>query len=153
MQCAHLQEASDAGRSARRGERSNQLNVGTRERRPAGLVQYSHKVYDRIRAGQQARERHAIEDVGFDHLDRRQQDQVLGRLAAARGHDDVVSGRGESGHQVAADESAAAHDDDALRRAVHSALAAIGSFTVAPRGATIPKRAVRVCGAAPNACA
>ncbi len=78
---------------------------------------------------------------------------MLGRLAAARRHDDVVSGGGQARHQVAADESAAADDHDALRGAVHSVLAAIGSITAAPRGATVPKRVVSDCGAPPNACA
>jgi hypothetical protein len=153
VQRAHLQEAPDARRGASRRERSGEFHVRTRERRATRLVQYSHEVHYGGRAGKKPRERHAIEHVGFDHFDRRQQDQVLGRLAAARRHHNVVPRGGQARHQVAANKSAAAHDHDTLHRVVHSVLAAIGSITTAPRGATTPKRAVSDCGAPPNACA
>jgi len=74
-------------------------------------------------------------------------------FAAARRHDDFVPLGRQTRYQMAPDESAAAHDHDALRCHGHSALAVMGSTTTAPRGATTPKRAVSDTGAAPNACA
>ena len=95
--------------------------------------------------------RAAIEDIGLDNLDRRQQDQVFCRFAPARRHDDFISVAGKSRHQMASDKAAAAHDHHTLRGRGHSVFA-MGSTTTAPRGATVPRRAVSDTGEPPNAC-
>ena len=58
------------------------------------------------------RESPRIMDVGLDNIDRGQQDQVPGSLAAARGHDDAAPAGTQAADQVPADETAAAQHDD-----------------------------------------
>ena len=101
-----------------------------------------------------ARQRARIVDVGLDHVDRRQQDQVLGILAPARRHDDAMPGGREARDHVAADEAAAAQDDDADGSAIGYSVSSAAELTTGPlRGATMPRRAVSGCDSVLNACA
>jgi hypothetical protein len=49
-------------------------------------VQDADQVDHRLLAGGEPRQHARREHVGLDHVDRRQQDEVLGALAASRGH-------------------------------------------------------------------
>jgi hypothetical protein len=52
-----------------------------------------------------------IVDVRLEHVDRRQQQQVLGALATARRHEDAPSIGNEASHHVAPDEAASSQDE------------------------------------------
>ena len=77
-------------------------------------VEYAGKVHHRVAPGGQLRERVRIESVDLHHVYRRQEDQVLGALAAARGNRDACTARGERGHQVPADKTGTSDDQNVL---------------------------------------
>ena len=86
-------------------------------------------------------------DVGLDHLDGGQQEEVPRVVAPAGGDDDACAVGDEPGDDVPADEAAAADDQDpALRHGADSLAqgdsARAPPFGAAPRGATVPRRTV-----------
>ena len=119
-QRADMQQPAHAVRAAGGDDGLRQLDMHAREIRAvvvrpalvapaAAPVEDADQVVDRVLAGAQPLEHAGRHDVGLDHVDRRQQDEVLGALAAARGDRDAHAGGGERRDQVAADEARAAH--------------------------------------------
>ena len=84
-----------------------------RERLRAGLVQDADEIDHGVGAAHQLAQAPAIVDVALDEVDRRQQDQMLAALAAARRHDDLVAGGDQIRDDVPADEARAAQHEDA----------------------------------------
>ena len=84
--------------------------------RPAGraAVQHADEVDDGVAAAHQAVEDARRIDVGLDHIDGGQQDQVLGALSPARGDQDVDAACSQQADDMAADETGAANDQDVL---------------------------------------
>ena len=98
-----------------------QLDVGLAEFLAEGLafgrlaaVEDAHEVDHRVLASREALEHAGRVDVGLDHIDRRQQDQVLGTLAAAGRHRGADALRGKEVEEVPPDEAGSPDDEQAL---------------------------------------
>jgi len=63
-------------------------------------MQDAGEIDDCVAAGGELREGLRVMHVGLDHIDRRQENQVLGTLASARGHDDEVPVFDELAHEM-----------------------------------------------------
>ena len=96
-----MQQALDAGVAAGGDRGKRQLDMRGGEI----AVQDADQVDQRVMAARQAVEHAALVDVGFDHVDRRQEDQVLRALAPARRHGDANPAPHESGDEMPADKA------------------------------------------------
>ncbi len=117
MQRTHVQQARDAPLAARLHDFFRELDVRACELRPIRAarapVQDADEIHHRVAAGSELPEGLRIVHVRLDHVDRRQENQVLGTLAPARGHDDGVLVFDELAHEMPADKTAAADDQNA----------------------------------------
>ncbi len=117
MQRTHVQQARHAPLFARLHDFFGKLDVGAREFRTVGMarspVQDADEIHHRVAAGGELREGVRVVHVSLDHVDRRQENQVLGAFAPARGHDDRVLVFDELAHEMPADKAAAADDQNA----------------------------------------
>ena len=98
---AHVQEAPHPGCAAGGDDGLRQLSMRALE----VAVQDADQVDDRVLAAHEALEHRRIEGIGLHDVDRRQQDQVLGTLAAPRRHRDPHFTSGELRDEMAADEA------------------------------------------------
>ena len=79
----------------------------------ATAVQDAREIDDRFVLASQRFEHPGRVHVGFDHVDGRQQDEVLRALAPARRHRDADALRGQQVEHVAPDEAGSADDEHA----------------------------------------
>ena len=121
VQRTHVQQARHASLDARLDDFFRELDVGACELRSIGAarapMQDPDEIHDRVAASGELRECVRFVHVGLDHIDRRQENQVLGPLAPARGHDDEVLVFDELAHEMPADKAAAADDQNATHAA------------------------------------
>ena len=102
-----MQHALHAGGAAGIDDALRQLGVQALEI----AVQDSDEIDHRLLAGDEAFERAARENVGLDDVDGRQQDEVLGALAAPRRHGDAHAARSERRDEMPADKAGAPDDE------------------------------------------
>jgi len=95
---AHVQQALHAGGAAGGNHRQRQLDVRAREI----AMQDADEVDERVLPAYQALEHIAPVDVRLDDVDRGQQDEMLGALAAPRRHRDLDAAPHELGDEMAA---------------------------------------------------
>ena len=112
----------------------------------ARLVEDADEVDHRSGAARERRQRRRVADVGLDDLDRGQQEQVPGIVAATSGDDDPDAGTGQARNDVPADETAAADDHDLLHQdaafQLDAAVAGDAVTATASLGITVPSRVV-----------
>src|SRR5581483_3460371 len=75
-------------------------------------VEDTDEIDDRVDRGHQAAERRVVVHVRLHHIDGRQQDQAFCALAFTRGDAHANAACGELTHDVAAEKSGAADDED-----------------------------------------
>ena len=128
-------------RPARGDDPAGQLRV----RRAEIAVQDAHEVDHGLLAAGKRLERTGGHDVGFDHVDRRQRQQVLGALAPPRRHRHSDATGRQRRHQMPADEPGAPQHQNVVQ--LHGVFAAASgssssSGSPAARAGTVPRRAL-----------
>ena len=99
---AHVNESLHAAGAAGVDERGRQLDVRFLEVR---AVQHADQINHRVVPAHELMQHPGLENVGFHYLYGGQKDQVLGALAAARRHGELLAAAHELGGEVAADET------------------------------------------------
>src|SRR5690606_929015 len=161
MQCAHVQQAAYAVVAADLHQSSRQLDMHGIKRASTVFVQDADQVDHGILTGDLLRQGDVVHDVAFDHVNTRQQDQVLAGFAPAREHLYAVTRGIKPVHERAADESRAAGHADSLNTHLYHSLrhshAASCTSSTAPASealpGTTPSRCFSVCAGAPSRCA
>jgi hypothetical protein len=109
---AHLDQPPDPVLPARLDRRFGHPDMHSGETRARRLVQHADQIDHRVRTADGGSQRRGVAHIDFGNLHAGQEEQRLGMLARATGHDDFAILVHQRIHDMTADEPGAAQDRD-----------------------------------------
>jgi hypothetical protein len=109
-----MEQALDAEFAAGSHHPARKLGVNGGKAGFAAFVKYPEEINNGFRTGQMLEQRGIVPDIALDHLNVGKQDEMFGRLAAARQHFDAKTSGIQSMDDMATDETCAPQDANIL---------------------------------------